>query len=277
MCYLSSIFIYYAGDLISNTRYTMNINEFISTLPTSVLKGNNVRLPDNVIRRMFKLARLGEKHIFYDLGCGNSNAVYIASTEFKVKKAIGVEKRKNSVTKLLEKTHVLENTNVIIDDIRRVDISEGNVFLFWFHDEKVVKKMVEKFSTELKDGSRIISIWSPPDLVVPYKTDFPFFVSRTPFKFAKSIEEQIKAIYGQKCLDFTAAWLLGDKYLESLEVVPAQYKRFLNIFYAMIIWINAWNMKVSCEDEIPPPVESYLGILRAFFNIDLKSLIEYEN
>jgi SAM-dependent methyltransferase len=255
----------------------MNINEFISTLPTSVLKGNNVRLPDNVIRRMFKLARLGEKHIFYDLGCGNSNAVYIASTEFKVKKAIGVEKRKNSVTKLLEKTHVLENTNVIIDDIRRVDISEGNVFLFWFHDEKVVKKMVEKFSTELKDGSRIISIWSPPDLVVPYKTDFPFFVSRTPFKFAKSIEEQIKAIYGQKCLDFTAAWLLGDKYLESLEVVPAQYKRFLNIFYAMIIWINAWNMKVSCEEEIPPPVESYLGILRTFFNIDLKSLIEYEN
>ena len=58
--------------------------------------------------------------------------------------AIGVEKEK-SVTKLLEKTHVLENTKVIIDDIRRVDISEGNVFLFWFHDEKVVKKMVEKF------------------------------------------------------------------------------------------------------------------------------------
>ena len=127
----------------------MNISDFISTLPTSVLKGNNVRLPDNVIRRMFKLARLGKNDIFYDLGCGNSNAVYIASTEFKVKKAIGVEKRKKSVTKLLKKTHVLENTKVIIDDIRRVDISEGNVFLFWFHDEKVVKKMVEKFSAEL--------------------------------------------------------------------------------------------------------------------------------
>ena len=74
----------------------MNISEFISTLPTSVLKGNNVRLPDNVIRRMFKLARLGKNDIFYDLGCGNSNAVYIASTEFKVKNAIGVEKRKKS-------------------------------------------------------------------------------------------------------------------------------------------------------------------------------------
>ena len=33
-------------------------------------------------------------------------------------------------------------------------------------------------------------------------------------------------------------------------------------------------MKVSCEDEIPPPVDSYLGILRTFFSIDLSSLIQ---
>lgn len=260
--------------LVPDTRFTMNINEFISTLPTSVVKGDNVSLPDGVIRRMFKLARLSKKDIFYDLGCGNSNAVYIASTEYKVKKAIGVEKRKKSVAGLLEKTRSITNARVIIDDIRSVDISDGNVFLFWFHDEKIIKQMMQKFSTELKEGSRIITIWSPPDLVIPNKTDFPFFVSRTPFKYAKSIEGQIKAIYGQKCLDFTASWVLGDKYLESLGVVPDQYKRFLNILYAMIIWINAWNMKVSCEDEIPPPVESYIGILRTFFNVDLKSLVE---
>jgi hypothetical protein len=252
----------------------MNINEFISTLPTSVIRGDNVSLPDDVIRRMFKLARLSKKDIFYDLGCGNSNAIYIASTEYEVKKAIGVEKRKKSVASLLKKTRSLRNAKIIIDDIRSVNISDGNVFLFWFHDEKMIKKMMQKFSTELKEGSRIITIWSPPDLIIPNKSDFPFFVSRTPFKYAKSIEDQIKAIYGQKCLDFTASWVLGDKYLESLGVVPDQYKRFLNILYAMIIWINAWNMKVSCEDEIPPPVESYMGILRMFFNIDLKSLVE---
>jgi SAM-dependent methyltransferase len=252
----------------------MNISEFISTLPTSVVKGDNVSLPDGVLRRMFKLARLSKKDIFYDLGCGNSNAVYIASTEYKVKKAIGVENRKKLVANLLEKTRSLRNAKVIINDMRSVDISDGNVFLFWFHDEKMIKQMMQKFSTELKDGSRIITVWSPPDLVIPNKSDFPFFVSRTPFKYAKSLEDQIKAIYGQKCLDFTASWVLGDKYLESLGVVPDQYKRFLNILYAMIIWINAWNMKVSCEDEIPPPVESYMGILRMFFNIDLKSLVE---
>ena len=207
------------GILVPDTRFTMNINEFISTLPTSVVKGDSVSLPDGVIRRMFKLARLSKKDIFYDLGCGNSNAVYIASTEYKVKKAIGVEKRKKSVAGLLEKTRSIRNARVIIDDIRSVDISNGNVFLFWFHDEKMIKQMMQKFSTELKKGSRIITVWSPPDLVIPNKTDFPFFVSRTPFKYAKSIEGQIKAIYGQKCLDFTASWILGDKYLESLGVV----------------------------------------------------------
>jgi len=155
----------------------MNISEFISTLPTSVVKGDNVSLPDGVIRRMFKLARLSKKDIFYDLGCGNSNAVYIASTEYKVKKAIGVEKRKKLVANLLEKTRSLRNAKVIIDDIRSVDISDGNVFLFWFHDEKMIKQMMQKFSTELKEGSRIITVWSPPDLVIPNKSDFPFFVS----------------------------------------------------------------------------------------------------
>jgi SAM-dependent methyltransferase len=183
----------------------MNINEFISTLPTSVVKGDSISLPDDVIRRMFKLARVSKKDIFYDLGCGNSNAVYIAATENKVKKAIGVEKRKKSVASLLEKTRSLRNAKVIINDIRNVDISEGSVFLFWFHDEKTVKQMMQKFSAELKGGSRIITIWAPPDLIIPNKIDFPFFVSRTPFRFAKSIEDQIKAIYGQKCLDFTAS------------------------------------------------------------------------
>ncbi len=226
----------------------MKINDFISTLPRSVINGNTIRLPDNVLRRIFELARLNKKDIFYDLGCGNSNAIYIASREYKVKKAIGIEKRKIAVRETLKKTQGIKNVVVINEDIRRVDLSDGNVFLFWFHDDKITKK------TD--------------------KIDFPFFVSQTPFKFANSIEEQIKAVYGHKCLDFTAAWLLGDKYLESLEVVPAKYKRFLNILYSMIIWINAWNMEVACEDQIPPPVESYLGILKTFFNIDLSSLIE---
>src|SRR6185295_6462260 len=128
----------------------MNIDEFVSTLPNSVITGNSVSLPDNVIKRILRLARLNKNDIFYDLGCGNSNAVYIASTQYKVKKAIGIEKRKKSVIELIKKTRNLGNVKVIVDDIRRVDISNGNVFLFWFHDDTIVKKMIQKFSTELR-------------------------------------------------------------------------------------------------------------------------------
>jgi hypothetical protein len=62
-----------------------------------------------------------------------------------------------------------------------------------------------------------------------------------------------------------------------LEVVPKQYLRFVNMLQSMIIWINAWNMGVACEDEIPPPVESYIGILKTFFNIDLSDMIHKTN
>ena len=75
---------------------------------------------------------------------------------------------------------------------------------------------------------------------------------------------------------FHSSLVTRRQYLESLEVGTVSVSDF-SISYIMIIWINAWNMKVSCEDEIPPPVESYLGILQTFFNIDLTSLIEYEN
>jgi hypothetical protein len=33
-------------------------------------------------------------------------------------------------------------------------------------------------------------------------------------------------------------------------------------------------MHLTCEEQIPPPVESYLGILRTFFNIDLSDMFE---
>lgn len=41
----------------------------------------------------------------------------------------------------------------------------------------------------------------------------------------------------------------------------------------MILWINAWNSGVTCENEIPTPVQAYIGILKTFFNIDLSDMI----
>ena len=63
------------------------MSEFISTLPKDIIAGNNVQLPDNTIRRIFNLVNLGEDDVFYDLGCGEGNAVYIAAKEYNVKKS----------------------------------------------------------------------------------------------------------------------------------------------------------------------------------------------
>ncbi|HXG06553.1 MAG TPA: hypothetical protein VNI77_04415, partial [Nitrososphaera sp.] len=63
-------------------------------------------------------------------------------------------------------------------------------------------------------------------------------------------------------------------YIDALEVVPSKYRRFVNMLQSMVIWINAWNMGVACEDEVPPPVQTYVGILRTFFSIDLSGMIK---
>jgi hypothetical protein len=66
---------------------------------------------------------------------------------------------------------------------------------------------------------------------------------------------------------------MAERYINELDVVPAQHRRFVNILQSMIIWINAWNTGTACENEIPPPVNSYMGILRTFFGLDLSDLI----
>jgi hypothetical protein len=95
---------------------------------------------------------------------------------------------------------------------------------------------------------------------------------KKPFIYASNLQQQIKSIYGNSCLDFTASWLLSENYIKKLET-PPRYSRFINILLSMTIWINAWNNGVSCEKDIPAPVESYIGILNTFFNIDLKEMI----
>lgn len=251
----------------------LKIDEFLSTLPHTVLSGEDVSLPDNVIIKILNFAELQKDEVFYHLGCGLNNAVRIAAKHYKTKKSVGIEIRKAVATRARKKLIGLKNCQIIHEDVMRATISDADVLLFWFTDSKIVHYMVKRFERELDSGSRIITIWSPPDLMLPTKAEFPFFMCKKPFKYAENVGDQIKAIYGNPCIDFTAAWLLAEKYINSLEVVPAQYHRFVNILQSMVIWINAWKSGVSCEKEIPPPVQTYVGILRTFFSIDLSDMI----
>ena len=251
----------------------LELDEFLSSLPQSIVTGEAVSLPDNVVRRIFKFAKLKKSDVFYHLGCGEGNAVKIAAKEFGVKKSVGIELNKATTAKARKQIAGIKTAEIVNIDITKANISDATVLLFWFNDPEMVDAMKDRFKI-LKQGARVITIWAPLGMTLPDKIDFPFFVSKKPFKRARSIRQQIKAIYNTDCIDFAAAWLLAERYIDALEVVPGEYRRFVNILQGMVIWINAWNMGVACEDEVPPPVQTYVGILKTFFSIDLTSMIK---
>lgn len=254
----------------------MKLGDFLSSLPQSVLRGERVSLTDNVIRKIFNFANLKKGDIFYHLGCGAGNAVAIAVKEFGVKKSVGIEIDKSIADNARRHVAGLKNAYIINADVREANISEATVLLFWFSDSTIVDALTKRFKKELKNGARVITIWAPLSMTLPDKVEFPFFVNKKPFKRARAIQQQIRSIYGTDCIDFTASWLLAERYIDALEVTPGEYKRFVNILQSMVIWINAWNMDVACEDEVPPPVQTYVGILKTFFNIDMSGMITRE-
>lgn len=253
----------------------MELDEFLSSLPQSIVTGEAVSLPDSVVRKIFKFAELKKSDVFCHLGCGKGNTVAIAANEFGVKKSIGVELDKRTAAKARKQIAGIKNAEIVNADIRKADISGATILLFWFSDPDMVNAMAKRFK-KLKDGARVITIWAPLGMTLPDKIDFPFFVSKKPFKRARSIRQQIKAIYKTDCIDFTAAWLLAERYIDALEVVPGEYRRFVNMLQGMVIWINAWNMGVACEEQVPPPVQTYVGILKTFFSIDLSGMIKVQ-
>jgi hypothetical protein len=248
----------------------VKISEFISTLPNTVLTGDSVIIPNEFIRKMFSISNLNKDDIFYHLGIGNNpSTLQIAVEEFKVKKAVGIDINPTVIDEIKSKTNIIKNVYVLNENVSSCSLSEATVIFSWFTDEKINKLLSKKFESELDNGTRIISIWSPPALFLPDKIDFPILVCEKPFKIGVNIKDQLRAIYKSDCIDFTASWNLADRYIKSFGTVDARHHRFLNILQSLIIWFNARDLGIVCENEIPPPVKSYVEILKYFFNIDL--------
>ena len=166
----------------------MELGDFLSSLPQSVLSGERVSLTDNVVRKIFNFAKLKKSDIFCHLGCGDGNAVAIAAKEFGVKKSIGIEIDKTIADNARRNIADIKNAYIINKDIRKADISDATVLLFWFSDSDLVDALTRRFRKELKDGARVITIWAPLGMTLPHKVEFPFFVNKKPFKRARSIQ-----------------------------------------------------------------------------------------
>lgn len=248
----------------------MKIEEYISSLPTSIISGQEVELPENSIREILRFAGLEREDVFYHLGCGNGSSLSIATKEFGVK-TVGIDNDKNKITRAEQQKE--PNTTLRCENITDSDLSDATVILFWFSDESIIQKMLEKFS-KLKPGCKIITIFDPLPGIIPDKVRFPFLLHKTPFIPAKNLKDQVLSIFETECIDFTTAWEYAERYTKAVGSPDAGNDRFLTILQTIMIWINARNLGLSCTKEIPAPVKAYIEILDNFFNIEVKHLIK---
>ena len=252
----------------------VKIEEFLKSLPESIISGEDVQLPERSLREIFRFVELNENDVFYHLGCGDGVGVALALEEFHVKKAVGIDndakKIEGAKKKNLDKNY---NANLICDDILNSEINEATVILFWFTDEKIIEKMMKKFDG-LKKGCRIITIWGPLPGCFPEKVDFPYILNQIPLKKAPDLKDQLLAIFGVKCIDFVTAWEFAERYTKAISLPDSGNDRFLTILQTLVIWINAKNLGVACGEDIPESIKSYMGILRTYFNIEVEHLLK---
>ena len=263
------------NNSLAITKTIMKLEEYLQTLPSSILSGNDVQLPEHSFREIFEFANLTKDDVFYHLGCGDGKGLAIALEEFGVRKAKGIDidrKKIEHANSLLQEKN-LDQGHVICKDVTDAIFDDATVILFWFTDVLIIEKMMEKFE-KLKQGCKIITIWGPLLGCLPDKVDFPYIINQVPFKPAKDLKEQLLAIFGTKCVDFVNAWEFAERYTKAIGSPEAGNDRFLTILQSLVIWINAKNLGVACTDEIPPAIKNYMGILRNFFNIEVEHLLK---
>ena len=263
------------NNSLAITKTKMKLEEYLQTLPSSILSGNDVQLPEHSFREIFEFANLSKDDVFYHLGCGDGKGLAIALEEFGVRKVIGIDidrKKIEQANSLLQEKN-LDQGHVICKDVTDAIFDDATVILFWFTDVLIIEKMMEKFE-KLKHGCKIITIWGPLLGCLPDKVDFPYIINQVPFKPAKDLKEQLLAIFGTNCVDFVNAWEFAERYTKAIGSPEAGNDRFLTILQSLVIWINAKNLGVACTDEIPPAIKNYMGILRNFFNIEVEHLLK---
>ncbi|MBC8516716.1 MAG: SAM-dependent methyltransferase [Nitrosopumilus sp.] len=252
----------------------MKIEEYLETLPNNLLSGEDVQLHEKSFRDIFKFVDLGEDDIFYHLGCNDEKGIEIAINEFKVNKAVGID---NNLEKIERTKKNLKdkkmNAELKCEKIEESDITEASVILFWFTDENVINKMMDKFE-KLKPETKIITIWGPLPDCLPDKVDFPYIMNKVPFKKAESMQEQLLAIFGVKCIDFVTAWEFAERYTKAIGSPEIKNDRFLTIIQTLIIWINAKKLGVVCGNEIPESIKTYINIMKMHFDIDFEYLLK---
>ncbi|AEM39575.1 RNA methylase [Pyrolobus fumarii 1A] len=118
-----------------------------------------VPTPPGVARKMLELAGAGPDDIVYDLGCGDGRILITAVKEFGVKRAVGVEIRRELVQEARKKIAaegLSDRIEIIHGDMFEVDISEASIVTL-FLLTSVNDELAPKLEKELSPGTRVVS------------------------------------------------------------------------------------------------------------------------
>ena len=94
----------------------MKIEEYLSTLPQSILSGEEIQIPPDTIREIFRFTNLGKNDIFYHLGCGDGTSLSIAREEFNVKNAIGIDNSEKMINIAKKMINEIDHFILNVDD-----------------------------------------------------------------------------------------------------------------------------------------------------------------
>lgn len=251
----------------------MKIEEYLQTLPENLLNGEDIQVSDRMLREIFRFVDMGPGDIFYHLGCGNERSACIATDEFQAAKAVGIDNNAEKIR--LAQTALGQNDRIQMTccDVREADISDGTVVLFWFVDDDVTDAMMEKLEV-LNPGTKVVTVWGPLPGCLPDSVRFPYVINRVPFRKAGSVQEQVRAVFGVKCVDFVTAWEFAERYTKATGSPDVKNDRFLTIIQTLVIWANAKKIGVACEDKVPESINTYVKLMKMNFNIDFGHLLE---
>ena len=158
-------------------------------------------------RKMLKLAEIKPSDAFYDLGCGDASLLILAVKEFNVKEAIGIESHPSRYRKAkcnVKKQKLSNRISIIEEDIYQADLSEADV-IFKIHSEGEFD-LQQLFSTNIRNGTRIIKHDLPLLGYLPDRIDYPFYRMTFPLKKALTKNHWACAVLGKRNAHINDVW-----------------------------------------------------------------------
>lgn len=126
------------------------------------------------IERAMKLLALQPGQVLYDLGCGDGKVVFYGSRQYALQ-AVGIELALPlyCICQLRRWFSGTANCRFRFGDLFRQDLSHADGIYIFGMPKKLQQRLVTKFKTELKPGTRVVSSVFKITGLTPTQVDKP--------------------------------------------------------------------------------------------------------